>query len=365
MTVGQLDMNLKRFYVEARTKTGDLYSKSTLLGFRHSIERYLNAPPLNRGIKISKDPRFQRSNDMLNAQITAVKRSGKQNTVHKPAIESEDLLKLKHSDAFSLSNPLSLLQNVWFHIVLYFCRRGREGQRMLSSSSFKFEVDAAGRRFATMTHDELTKNHQGGINDVPTTEKLARLYETDNLNDGYRALVLYVSKLNPSCSAFFQYPTKKSVSLDDVVWYEARPLGVNKLDTMMKTISKAAGLSKEYTNHSVRATGITLWSNAGVPNRHIMAISGHRNEQSLAHYNTTPSTDQLRHCSDVLSVNLNSQAHGSSSINQLRSDVQQSRMIHHQQSSSTSVTYEHFPSTMFSNCQIKNVHVFFKNQNDI
>ena len=71
----------------------------------------------------------------------------------------------------------------------------------------------------------------------------------------------------------------------------------------MKEISQAAQLSRVYTNHSVRATAITLWSNAGVPNHHIMAISGHRNEQSLAHYNTRPSTAQLLHCSTAVASN--------------------------------------------------------------
>ena len=139
---------------------------------------------------------------------------------------------------------------------------------------------------------------------MATTEKLARMYETNHPNDGYRALRLYVSKLNSRCEAFFQYP-KKSITADDAVWYDAKPLGVNKLDIMMKSISEAANLSKIYTNHSVRATAITLWSNAGVPNRHIMAISGHRNEQSLAHYNTMPTTFQLHNCSDIFASILN------------------------------------------------------------
>ena len=80
----------------------------------------------------------------------------------------------------------------------------------------------------------------------------------------------------------------------DAVWYEARPLGINSLAKMMKTISEEApSLSTVYTNHCVRATAITLWSNAGISNRHIMAISGHRSEQSLVSYNSRPSTTQL------------------------------------------------------------------------
>ena len=40
---------------------------------------------------------------------------------------------------------------------------------------------------------------------------------------------------------------------------------------------------------------------------HIIAISGHRSEQSLAHYNTGPSTSQLQQCSDVLYRSLNAE----------------------------------------------------------
>ena len=126
---------------------------------------------------------------------------------------------------------------------------------------------------------------------------------TDDLSDGYNALELYISKLNPQCPAFFQFP-KRKWSPNDSVWYENRPLGVNKLAVMMREISEEAQLSTIYTNHSVRATAITLWSDAGLENRHIMAISGHRNEQSLKSYNSHPSSTQLRQSSDILSRSL-------------------------------------------------------------
>ena len=221
---------------------------------------------------------------------------------HKPAIKEEDLQKLKSSDVFSLSQPLSLLRNVWFHVVLFFCRRGREGQRSLTTKSFKFEVDGAGRKYATMSHDEISKNHPGGLNDVESTEKEARMYATEDQGDGYKALKLYLQKVNPKCTAFFQYPKKNSTA-EDVVWYEARPLGIHSPAKMMKDISVEARLFKVYTNHCVRATctAITLWSNSGISNRHIMAISGHHSEQSLVSYNSRSSTSQLHNCSQILS----------------------------------------------------------------
>ena len=140
-----------------------------------------------------------------------------------------------------------------------------------------------------MTHDEVTKNHPGGVSNIPSDEKLALTYETSDENNGYKAMKLYISKLNPKSNAFSQY-LKKQWNYDDEVWYDARLIRINKPDNTMKSISETAKLLKMYTNCSVGATVITLWSNAGIQNCHIMAISGRCSEQSLVHYNTWPST---------------------------------------------------------------------------
>ncbi|KXJ27944.1 hypothetical protein AC249_AIPGENE2908 [Exaiptasia diaphana] len=142
MSFEELDINLRKFYAEARSQNGDHYSRATLLSLRNGIERYLNSPPHNIPIKIGKDPRFVLSNKVLDAQIKQLKRDGKENTAHKPPLADEDLRKLKTSQVLSPSNPHSLLKNVWFHVSLYWCRRGREGQQKLSSRSFTFEKDA-------------------------------------------------------------------------------------------------------------------------------------------------------------------------------------------------------------------------------
>ena len=82
--------------------------------------------------------------------------------------------------------------------------------------------------------------------------KICRMYETDSPNDGYKAVKLYLSKLNPKSSAFFQYSCRNWAP-SDLAWYDNKPLGINKLDNMMKEISQAAQLSRVYTNHSVPA----------------------------------------------------------------------------------------------------------------
>jgi len=57
-----------------------------------------------------------------------------------------------------------------------------------------------------MTHDETTKNHPGGLQDRSSFEKTARMYETESESDGYQALSLYISNLNPKYKALFQQP---------------------------------------------------------------------------------------------------------------------------------------------------------------
>jgi len=42
------------------------------------------------------------------------------------------------------------------------------------------------------------------------------MYETEELNDGFKALKLYLSKINPNCTAFFQYPKRNWKPEEDV-----------------------------------------------------------------------------------------------------------------------------------------------------
>ena len=108
----ELDANLRLFYTEAWNKDGENYScRSTLLGFRNGLDRYLNKPPYKKGIHIATDPAFQQSKD---AKLKDIKKHGEQNVKHKPMP-----LSVKTSSVWKRA-PLSLLYNVWFHVNLYF-----------------------------------------------------------------------------------------------------------------------------------------------------------------------------------------------------------------------------------------------------
>ena len=146
MSNEQLDNSLSQLYTEARSKTGEEYSESSLITFRNTIERHFNNPPYNRSLNLNSST-FSNSNRMLNDKIKSLKQQGNENVQRKEAMPVDDLQKLKAGPVLSLANPWSLLRNVWFHVVLYWCRRGREGQRNLKPTSFAFEVDEHGKHY--------------------------------------------------------------------------------------------------------------------------------------------------------------------------------------------------------------------------
>ena len=182
----ELDQVLRRFYAEAWAKDGKLYNRFSILAVRNAIERFLNNPPHNRGIKITKGKAFQLSSKMLNFKIKVQKKDSKENMKHKPAIPPGDLEKLSASGVIHGDTPLGLLRNVWFNTSLYWCRRGLEGQRELCADSFAFEVDEDCCPYARMNVDEATKNHPSGIVDVQSLQIFGRMYQTPTWMD-YRA----------------------------------------------------------------------------------------------------------------------------------------------------------------------------------
>ena len=76
-----------------------------------------------------------------------------------------------------------------------------------------------------MAHEEVAKNHQGGIQSDENYESDTRMYENDP-NGGFKYLMLYLSKINKDVPALFHYPKKNFLS-NDTIWYNRKHLCVN------------------------------------------------------------------------------------------------------------------------------------------
>ena len=85
-------------------------------------------------------------------------------------------------------------------------------------------------------------------------------------------------------------------------WFLRQQLGVNKLGQMLKAMAKDAGFlkHKRITNHSVRKFLVQKLRNANIPPTETMAITGHKNVQSITNYSNI-SVEQQQKCSFLLS----------------------------------------------------------------
>ena len=114
-----------------------------------------------------------------------------------------------------------------------------------------------------------------------------------------KSFELYTFKIDPDYKSLWQLP-KSSVTWQDAYWFEAAPLSKNKIGSLMSILSKEAGLSKQYTNHCIRNTCITILDRAGHEARHIMTISGHKKMDSITSYAHRTSDNKKRQMSETL-----------------------------------------------------------------
>ena len=163
--------------------------------------------------------------------------------------------------------------------MLFFCRRGQENLRELKADSFSIATDACGRKYVYQVRDELTKNRR----ENNEAEEGGFMYERQGVQS---SLFKYLAHLNPRCDSFFQRP-KKEAGCEEV-WYDNQCVRTNTLSKKKKDISKQASLSREYTNHSIRATSVTLLDECGFEARH-----GHRSESSIRSY-ASKTSDKLK-----------------------------------------------------------------------
>ena len=101
----------------------------------------------------------------------------------------------------------------------------------------------------------------GGLKQIRQENKVVHHYESKDVNCCHVLhLDKYISKLPPEVKAkdIFYIRPKTTMPKDTTSsWYTAVPVGRNTLAEMMKKWSEEAKLATKYTDHSLRAYGVT------------------------------------------------------------------------------------------------------------
>ena len=184
--------------------------------------------------------------------------------------------------------------------MLFFCRWGRQNLKELKKEDFCIETDSSGVRYVCKVKDELTKNHR----ENDEAQETQTMFETGGPLYPVRSFEKYLSHLNPKNVFLFQRP-KKAVKDSDKAWFDNMVVGQRSLADKMKNISAAAELCYPYTNHSIRATAITILDDCSFEARHIMALSGHKSESSIQSDAAQTSLSNKRKMSETISRSLN------------------------------------------------------------
>ncbi|XP_041471765.1 uncharacterized protein KIAA1958-like [Lytechinus variegatus] len=271
----ELDKFLCRFYAGLRKEDGTFYAKKTMHAIRFGVCRHFKSV---RGVDISDAANFSESQKMYKAMMIKLKKEGKGYVQHKTAISDNDMAKITQSDAVDTNTPLGLQNKVFLDVMTYFGQRGRENLHLMKFDNYVLQKDEDGVRYFEHC-DTLTKSRRENED-----EKFGgRMYEVQGSERcPVFSLLKYITLLNPELTNFWQRP--KSKIPENGPWYDKAPLGLNSLGNKMKNIAKSAGCTAHYTNHSLRATTVTILDQAGIASRDIMEVTGHRSESSLKNY---------------------------------------------------------------------------------
>ena len=175
-----------------------------------------------------------------------------------------------------------------FDIRFYFARRGSENFKAMTTNTFKVIHDTQRKTIYVMkTVDELQKNHKEIDNEVITGYMPEMPGDPMCPVDSFRE---YLSHLNPECKSLWQPPITKPVTS---VWYARSAVGDHTISDFMKNLSKNAGLSRKYTNHDIRVTGLSILGRCNFSDQQIMAISGHKSVESLKVYKKVSDSEKF------------------------------------------------------------------------
>ena len=202
--------------------------------------------------------------------------------------------------------PEELLNKVQFDIRYYFARRGGENIYDMTKSTFKCITDReTGVSYVTRAEDEATKNHKEGDNAIISG------YMPELPGSKYcpvQSFMTYIISLDKRVNHLWQKANRKIFPADGKgTWYGPRRLGKNTMNSFMTELAKDCGLGHlKYTNHSLRVTAITTLTHQNFSNKQIMALTGHKSEQSLAIYQRINSNEKISMgfslCSNLLNM---------------------------------------------------------------
>ena len=244
-----------------------------------------------------KDVQFEQTRKALQSKQRDLKRKGKGSKPNASAalLSEEDIQALYEKDLLGSSTAEALLNTAWFNNTIHFGLRGCKEHREMCWGDVKLCQTSTGQEYLEFNERE-TKTRSG--NDPRNARAIApKMFAVPNNEKcpvkAYKVFAERRPAEMKTDDAPFYLAVNNVKSGSGKPWFKKAPVGVNKLNTLMKTMAQKAGLGPNFKNHSGRKTMIQTLVNNDVPPTDIMQLSGHKNVQSITSYSTVSQKQQL------------------------------------------------------------------------
>ena len=290
----ELDSYLSQFVLAARKKTGKYYEPSSLRGILATVERHLSRS--SYGKTIFKDSAFKKTRDVLKAKQKQLKRHGLGNRAKATTALTDDEIEILFDKKLrGLSSPQALLNTARLNNMMHFGLRGCKEQKELRWGEIVLKTDSDGKEYLEYFERQTkTRTGEDPRNQPPIKRRMYANNDAISIDrDPVHVYKIYKEKRPPSLlepdSSFYlsvnYFKTETRASVEGKNWFKAQPMGVNKLNSIMKDMTQAAGISGK-TKHSGRKTLVQKLQDSGVPPNQIIQITGHKNLQSVNNYSS-------------------------------------------------------------------------------
>ena len=282
-SIEELNYWLSKFVHEVRKKDSTMYPQNSLVSIIAGIQGILHQNDIFH--QFFKDQCFF---PLRQALDTAMKISVQNNVgLHKkqaPVVMETEEETLWEKGELGSSSPQQLIQTLFYLNGIHFGIRGGSEHHNLTIDQFSL-VTYEGSE-CLVYREKVNKTYQGGLKQRKLNPKEKSYFKNSDMSPEKCHIELFklFKQLRPDALPFY-LQCKKTYKED--TWFTTRPMGINTLQKMLKTMCQKAGLGINHTNHSLKASLATRLYHQNVDEQLIMQMTGHRSIDGVRSYKRT------------------------------------------------------------------------------
>ena len=249
----KLDEILSLFYAEVRKVNGREYEPQSLAVMQAAIDRYLKEKGYQTSILTSI--KFMSSRSILEGKAWILREKGMGKKPNKAvSITEEEEETLWSCGQLCSSSPQPIINTLWWKLTQHFGLRGRQEHHTMKVEDF-IPKNANGIEYLTFS-EGITKTRQPGLHSKERLQ-LPKMFATGTNRCPVALFKLYLEKRPVQLQKSGPFYLSTITNPVKNVWYKVTPMGVHKINTLMKTMvenSPLADTSRKLTNHTARKT---------------------------------------------------------------------------------------------------------------